>query len=378
MFVKKFACLLAVLAVIGSAAFAASLTITYSVLDSYVRPGSQTTVMLTFTNPSTTEEMSNLKVAVSAGPGLSVTPSLIEVGTLGIAAAQQASVVVTASQAASAQQSYISIDASYGSGAVTKQTRISVPITIRNPPLLQISNVKFAPAPEPGSTVEMSFDVLNNGDGPAKDVSISLTQSSGLFTVSGSSEGFIPSIAAKGKETVKFSITIDPKASVGTQLIPVKFVYYDEGKSASYDETKSIGLPISGTADLIVTVDRTTGFYFGRTGIVTIAISNSGTGSAEYMTVKISSPYGSKEAYVGRLEPDDTETIDVEQNLAAATGKYDITVGMSYRDSYNNPFTVERKVSAAPTGAPIEVPWGWLVLIVMVGAGYWWFKLRKK
>ena len=370
--------LLAVLFMLGSVALAASLTVTYNVLDSYVRPSGQTTVLLTFTNPSVTEEMSNLKVTVTAGPDLSVSPSLIEVGTLGTGSAQQASVVVTASPVAKAQQSYISVYASYGSSSVTRETRISIPITIRNPPLIQISNVKFTPSPEPGSTTEMSFDVLNNGDGPAKDISISLTQSSGLFTVSGSSEGFIPSIPAKGKETVSFKITIDPKASVGTQLIPVKFIYFDEGKTASYNETKNIGLPISGTADFIVTLDKTENFYFGRTGTASISISNSGTGTAEFLTIKTSSPYGAKESYTGKLEPDDTETIDVEQDLGGATGKYDITVDLIFRDSYNNPFTITKKVSVTPMYAPIELPWVWIVLIVVIAAGVWWYRKKRK
>jgi hypothetical protein len=125
-------------------------------------------------------------------------------------------------------------------------------------------------------------------------------------------------------------------------------------------------------------LDKTTDFYFGRTGVASISISNSGTGTAEFLTVKASSPYGTKETYAGKLEPDDTATVDLEQDLSGATGKYDITVDLTFRDSYNNPFTVTKKVSVTPISAPIELPLGWIVLIVVIVAGVWWYRKKRK
>ncbi|MFQ6009594.1 MAG: COG1361 S-layer family protein [Candidatus Aenigmatarchaeota archaeon] len=374
---KRLFLLLTIFSLFAVPVVAASLTITYQVMEDYVRPGSQTTVILTFTNPSTTTDVTNLRVTITAGPDLSVSTSSVQIGTLGAGSSQQASVVVTASSTAKSQQSYISVLASYGVNSATKETRINVPIAIRSPPLLQVSNVNFSSPPTPGSSVILNFDLVNNGNGPAKDVSVSLTQSSGLFTVSGSSESFVTTIRAKGREPFSFEITIDPAASVGTQLIPVKLIYYDEAKTTSYNETKNIGLPISGQAEFVVTLDETRDFYFGRKGIATISISNSGTGSAEFLTAKVTSDYGSKEIYIGKLEPDDTETVDIEQDLKAATGIYDITIELSYRDSYNNPFTVTRTVSVTPTAAPIELPWAWIILLVVIAGGIWWWKSKK-
>ena len=302
---KKVLIVLTILALLAVPVLASSLTVSYQVLESYVRPGAQTTVILTFTNPSTTTDITNLKAAIVPGPDLTVSTSNVQLGTLGASASQQASVIVSAYSTASSKESYVTVTATYNVGASSKTTSINVPITIRSPPLLQVANVEYSTTPAPGSTVTLNFDLANNGDGAANDISVTLTQSSGLFTVSGSSEGFVASIPAKATESLSFEVTIDPSASVGTQLIPVNLYYYDEAKTTTYNETKNIGLPISGEADFIVTVDETANFYTGMKGTASVSISNSGTGTAEFLTVKATSPYGTKELYVGELEPDD-------------------------------------------------------------------------
>jgi hypothetical protein len=252
-------------------------------------------------------------------------------------------------------------------------------VKIRTPPSLQVQGATYNGSIEPGSNVQLNFNLVNNGDGPAKDLKVSLTQTQGLFTVVGSAEQFVSELAKGDSQAFAYTITIDPEASVGTKLIPIMLSYYDGTRTSSYSETKQIGLPVSGKADFVVTVDSTKNFYFGQEGTVSITIANKGTGSAEYLTAALSSPYGTKEIYVGNLKTDDTEIIDLTQKLVGAPATYNIDVALSYRDSYNNVYNVAKQLSVSPSSAPVQIPFTTIIIIaVVIAAAYFFLKKRRR
>jgi LPXTG-motif cell wall-anchored protein len=134
---------------------------------------------------------------------------------------------------------------------------------------------------------------------------------------------------------------------------------------------------VTGDADFVVSVDSGIGFYYGSVGEAEIIISNKGSGPAEFVTVKASSDYGSKEFYIGSLDVDDSETIDLLQNLRGVSDSYPITLEISYRDKFQNSYSVTKIVEAMPTNAPAD--YTLLIIIVIAGGiGFWYYRKRKK
>ena len=113
-------------------------------------------------------------------------------------------------------------------------------------------------------------------------------------------------------------------------------------------------------------------------GEVSIYIANRGLASAEYISVYAKSDFGSKEFYIGSLDSDDSETIDLPQNLAKASGKYPIHLTLNYRDKFDNDYSFEKTVEVMPTNAPLDYTTILIVIVVLAIIVYWIYKKRKK
>jgi hypothetical protein len=199
-----------------------------------------------------------------------------------------------------------------------------------------------------------------------------------LFIVPTSSgEILIENLGAYQRKNVEFPLIFDPDASIGIESIVVKMMYYDETKSTSYSETAKIGLRVTGEADFVTSVDAGTNFFLGSVGEAEITISNKGSGSAEFVTIKATSDYGSKEFYIGSLDSDDSETIDLPQDLRSVSGRYPITLEISYEDKYQNSYSVVKVVEAVPGNAPMDYT---IIIVVIVAGviGYWYYRKKKK
>ena len=368
---------LAALFVLAVPVFAVeAVSIGYSVADAKVRPGGQTNIQLTISNPGIAETPTYINLFISPGPYLTVDPSTLSIASLGLGASQLTNINVKVSPNAVSTTSYVTIKVTYIVSGTSRDTSITVPIKVRRDPVLQIENVTYSKQPEPGISTVMSFDVFNTGEGPARDLRLIMGQSTSIAPTDSSGEIFMTELPAAGKRRIELPITISSSASSGLYTVPFTFSYYDETKSDLYNISKYIGMAVGGKTDFVVTIDSTTGFYFGRTGTASVSISNAGNSPAEFLIVKASSPYGAKEFYVGSLDSDDTETIDVEQVLPMAGGPYDLTLELSWRDKFGTEYTETKTVKLTPESAPVEIGLGTMV-VLLVAVGVAW-RYRKR
>ncbi|MEM7820549.1 MAG: hypothetical protein QW751_00735 [Candidatus Aenigmatarchaeota archaeon] len=356
-----------------------ALTINWAVSDAKVRPGGQTTIQLTVSNPSLTETPQYIKLYITAGPYLTVSPSTIEIASLGPSASQTTALDVKISASAESTTSYITVRTTYYVSNLARDTTINIPIKIRRDPVLQIDNVNLSKPAEPGIITTLSFDIYNSGEGSARDMTVSIGQNSSVFSAVGSSDMFIPSIAPAERKRLDFPLFISSSATPGVYTVPLTISYYDETKSDLTTVQKFIGMEIDGKAQFIVAVDSVKDFFFGRKGTVSISISNSGSVRAEFLTVNASSPFGTKYMYIGSLDSDDTEIVSIPQDLTKATDKYYLDLELSWKDKFGNVYTETKRVELSPTSAPIQISYtAVLFIIIIVGIGYWFYKKRKK
>jgi hypothetical protein len=185
-------------------------------------------------------------------------------------------------------------------------------------------------------------------------------------------------LTAAGKRHIELPITISSSASSGLYTIPFIFSYYDETKGDLYNVSKSVGIAVGGKSSFVVTLDSYKDFYFGRKGTATISISNAGNSPAEFLTVRTSSPYGTKALYVGNLDSDDTETVDVEQDLSKAGGPYQLDVELSWKDKFGTAYNETRQIGLTPESAPVEIGLGTIVVLLVVAGIAWRYRKRIK
>jgi hypothetical protein len=342
------------------------------VADAAVRPGGQTNIQLTVSNPGTTSTPSYINIFITPGPYLAVDPSTLTIASLGLGSSQLTNINVKVSPNAVSTTSYVTVKATYLVDGSSRDTTITIPVKIRRSPIIQITNVSYSRQPEPGVSTLMSFDLSNSGEGPAQDLKVSMTQTSTISATDSSGETFITLLSPGMKQHMEFPITISPSADAGLYTVPFVLSYYDETKSDFANISKSVGIAVGGKTDFVVTVDSTTNFYFGRKGTASVAIANAGTSPAEFMTIKASSPHGTKEVYVGGLDSDDTETLDIDQDLSGVYGPYDLTLELAWKDRFGTAYTETKTVRLTPTGAPIEMGTGTIiVLLAAAGVAYW-------
>ena len=373
---KKAIILIFLLCIAVAEAAVSTINVSWQVSPSTLRPSSIATISLSVSNPSS--DLTNVVINSLPGPYVKITSgNKIELGSLPSLGSAQASISVMVDENAPSINSYIYVEVDYYTSSTSSSKKsFYIPLTIVREPIIQIKNVNFSSEPEPGKTINLSFDLKNEGLGIAKDIIVSLVPNSN-FLVPGSSEVFLSNLNNLETKTITFPLTISPDASVGTSSISVKITYYDEIRSSSYNQTKEIGLKISGNIDFITTVSSYNNFYYGNLGKVLIAIANRGTAPASFVTVKASSEYGSKEFYIGSLDSDDSETIELPQDLTKAKGKYVINLLINYRDKFDNSYSVEKFVEVIPENAPFNYNFIFVLVFVLAFA-YLFYRKRKK
>ena len=356
----------------------ASINVNWQLSFDSLKPNSQATISLTLTN-SGTSYLTKVIVKASGGDYVKIiSGSENNLGSMSAASSQQSMISIKIDENAPSTISYVLLNVEYYYTETSSYEKtFYIPIKIIREPLLQIENVNFSDYLSPGSTVNLNFDLKNEGLGSARDIIVSLGQSSDFIGTESSGEYFISRL--NNSESIKLTLplTTSPDATIGTTTVPIKITYYDETGTNNYTEIKNIGSRITGSIEFISTVSSYTNFYYGRIGDVVITIANRGVAPAEYISVKARSDFGSKEFYIGKLDSDDSETIELPQDLIKASGSYPIYLTINYKDRFDNSYSVDDTVEAMPSNAPLDYN-VLIVIFVVLGIVYWFYRKRKK
>ncbi len=349
---KKLLALLFFILLIAHVALAAegSLTITYQILDDTIRPGTETTVLLTARNSGTASSR-DIKLSISAGPNINVSTNFINLGNLASSASQQTSLNIKIDPQAKASSSYLSIKATYIPDSTQAETHLNIPIKITTTPTLQVSDVKYnSSSIEPGNTVEMILGIANNGDGSAKDVKIILDQSD-LFITMGTGEKFVNEIQPSEVVEFPFVLLINPSTAVGTYSIPVSITYADEARTSNFSVSKELGLSVTGSYNFLITLESQDTLIPGSKGTATIKVVNAGNQEAQFLTLQVlpSDPFADiipQTSYIGNLKSDDysTEKITLGVNKNAVPQPYPLNLELGYKNAYGKAYVETRSV----------------------------------
>jgi len=327
-----------------------SLNVAWQLSSNTTKPGGYNTIYLTITNTGT--DVSSIVITPTAGPGIKIISGYkLELGDLPATYSQQASISIKADENATSTTSYVYLEVVYYYSNSQYKKTLYVPITIKRDPILQIENVNFSDSLEPGNTVSLSFDLNNEGLGDAKDITVSISQTSNFIVSESSGEFFLSSLSSSESKKLTFPITVSPDALIGTTTIPVELKYYDETRTNNYVETKEIGALIKGKYNFIVTLDSQDVITAGATGSATIKIANAGNQEALYLTINVvkSNNFDTSPTtiYVGNLKSDDYDSEKLSLKVGSVDpGSYPITLQISYKDSFGKSYSEIYSVNA--------------------------------
>ncbi|MEM4187901.1 MAG: hypothetical protein QXN56_01895 [Candidatus Hadarchaeum sp.] len=379
----------------GSASAAdGSLNLGWSLLDNYIRPGGETTLIISIQN-ATTSKIYHVEISFKTGDELSLDPSDFYLYSLSPMTSQLTSFKVKASEKAPPKVTYVEITAKYHVGSVSaeeNELKIWVPVVIRSAPLLKIEKITFDKDPvSPGSAVTVSLEVKNHGDGPAKDLIVSLDQTAGTF-VSDLNEKYVGDVPVNGSANISFRLNINQNLGAGVYSIPILLSYLDETKTQIFTGREFAGLRIYGSINLITTLNSQDMVAAGTSGSMEIKIANAGTMEAQFLQLNfigssILEDVSPTSIYIGRLKSDDydTEKISFRVSGNAAKGVYPVELELVYQDPFGKEFTEAKTVyltvlSKEDLNKNVEIPlWQLAIvaLIIVIIVYSFWRKRRK-
>ncbi|MGC8816726.1 MAG: COG1361 S-layer family protein [Candidatus Hadarchaeum sp.] len=389
---------LVILTIIGCAGTASatdgSLNLGWSLLDNYLRPGGETTLVLSIQN-ATPVKIYHVELSFKTGEELSLDPADFYLYSISPMSSQLTSFKIKASENATPRVAYVEITAKYRVGSVSadeNELKIWVPVVIRSAPLLKVEKVEYDQDPiSPGSTVTVSFEVRNYGDGPAKDLVVSLDQSAGTF-VTDLSEKYAGEVAVGGSARLSFRLSINQNLSAGVYSIPILLSYWDETKSQPFSSREFAGMRVYGNINLITTLNAQDKVAAGSSGSMEIKIANAGTMEVQFLQLNVrgSSIFDEitpQSIYIGRLKSDDydTERIYFKIGKDVAKGTYPVDLELVYQDPFGKQFTEAKTVylnvlAKEDLNKPFEVP-AWqlaiIALVIVIVIYYLWRKRRK-
>lgn len=322
-----------------------TLTTSASVTPPQISVGESGTMDITFKNTGSTYA-SNIRLSISSSEILDFKQTSFSLGNLEAGSSKTISVPITVKSSITGTTS-VRASVKYGVGEGADRTEeLSVPVAIGGAVILRVSNITYGTA-VPGKPIDFSLDIENVGKGSAANVKVELALAGLPFVpVEGDVIEYIPSINAGASKAISFKFQISKGVDIKAYSLPVMLTYED-ASGKIYNATRTIGVKLSGKADIIVLLDKKP--VAGPNAKTTIAIANRGDMTAEFLTIRFESPYGSKTAYVGKLDPDDYETIEVDQ--ASPSPNYKMSVVITYKDSYSNEVDEKNEVDISTVQA---------------------------
>lgn len=255
----------------------------------------------------------------------------------------------------------------------------------------------------PGHEVPLKLTVENNGDQDAYDVRIGIAGSSDLSSLSSSdydsvltalggtyvSVGTIPT--GSSKQAILMAGVNDLNAGFYRQYFVIKAK--DSNGDSLADELAPIGINVEGlTAVEVFVSSKPAPISTNAQHTLSVLVSNIGTSPIKALIVKISGDEffelleAQDEQFIGGLIEDDFSTVQYKVRVKdVAGGIYPLNVTTKFKDSYNRDIETSQIIQLKVNGPDADAQFASLIgliinlviVIGIIGAIYWWFKLRK-
>lgn len=203
---------------------------------------------------------------------------------------------------------------------------------------------------KPGRQSALSLHLSNDGDEPAYDVRLRMSNSSAL-TPLGRSEIDIGTLGPRESRTVSLPVGVND-VSPGFYRQEFSLTHKDSKGEEQAARTVPLGLNIQAISDVSVFVSaKPSPIIAGDAHTLSVLVSNIGSAPIKALAVRMepSSTFRLLDAqdqqYIGGLQADDFSTVQYKVQVAdVADGEYPLKLRMTFKDAYNQERTVDSEV----------------------------------
>lgn len=143
-----------------------------------------------------------------------------------------------------------------------------------------------------GEKATVSFDVLNSGDVPLKDIKASFKDlGSGLYPAGGEQTASIRQLAEKRTQRISFELKADDKAETKSYMQTLELIYKDE-YDKSYTIEKKVYIPVRKSTDQVLdlsfeSINVPESVKAGTDFVVSFSLANNSQFSLQNVTAKL-------------------------------------------------------------------------------------------
>ena len=246
-----------------------------------------------------------------------------------------------------------------------------------------------------GESGTLNVSVENVGNQRATAVDARLTPTGSLIDFGGGDQGTarVRSLAPGESEIVQYDVTVSPDAVAGGYSVDGEVEYTDPDGIRSVDDRAALSAGVFPTPerdDFIVEM-ATDSVTAGETVPIEVTVTNNRNERVTDIEGKLfaDDPLSSEddEGFAGALDPGESTTMTFELSAASGATEKVFPVSMDFRyddaeddsrisDTYRVPVQVTEPEESG--GPPIALIGGAVLVVVLVGVGYWFLRGRNE
>jgi len=260
----------------------------------------------------------------------------------------------------------------------------NIAINVEAKPILEVLSTEY-PGAFPGDFIDIRLGVKNIGGGLAKNVRVIYENTSSEIRPSSVAVAYLDEILAGSEADIDLNLVIDGEAEAMTYPVKITMLYENEGGTQQPAVIRTIGLVVRSKIELKAFPEGGT-IVQGVPSSLTVSIANTGPSTANYLEVvpvQDSFIVTPRRMYIGDLESDDFDTIDLEITAQEA-GEHKLSLEFIYKDANNAENRELGEVSfkaltpreAAALQPRSKTPY--VLLLIILGGGIWYWRRRKK
>jgi len=232
----------------------------------------------------------------------------------------------------------------------------------------------------PGEEIPVTLTVSNAGQFLADDVTLTITNVSGVIAPKNADLYTLGRIEAGEQRSLDLVMLSDKDAGSGLVRVPVT-LRYTSIDGTPITKTTGIDVIMKGTAELgFVSVDTNPSRLTEGTAFdLTIRIENTGTGEAKKVSATVDMPAeGKKEAFIGKIKPgNDAPAIFLLESMKGGTYPYSLVINYT-DDMGEHTLTRQMNLRVSPVDSTGNLIFLLIVLAILAFLAYRYWYLPKK
>ena len=204
---------------------------------------------------------------------------------------------------------------------------------------------------QPGQEAQVKISVKNQANFLLKDITLKLDLTSNILPfapIKSVTEQRMDSLSESQETQFIFDIISLPSAKPDIYKIPIKITYYDQFNQF-YTKDDVIALIVSSTPALNVNIEKSE-LIESKKETLSINLVNRGLSNIKLLNVEILNSnqfnlLSSKNIYIGNLDSDDSEIIDLDL-IPIKKNSVTIPLSITYKDTNNQDYSIQENIEA--------------------------------